>query len=137
MRVVVPGHIYLLDQLDTGGFQEPRQYITFVKRVGEGYPGNEGDPHRGVTVQEVCRVLIDRLQYVQNQAAHFDDQLSVQIDQECIEDLRAVIRLLEHRAAVRHERPILMPGDRWRYPELQPTCRGCGHVGCSGGCGRT
>lgn len=135
MKALVPGHVYLLDQLDTFG-DISRQSLAFVKRIGEGYPGNAEPAHCGVTVQEVCRMLIDRLQYVSGQAEHMGDEMSVNVDRECIEFLRSVIRLLEFRAAVRHGRPNPFLGPEYKAPELEPICRGCGHVGCAGGCGR-
>src|SRR5258707_13345918 len=42
------------------------QTLQFVKREGEGYPGNIGH-HEGTTMQEVLRVLIDRAKYINGQ----------------------------------------------------------------------
>jgi hypothetical protein len=59
MKVLEAGHKYELLSLDGG---EP-QILTFVKREGEGYPGNVGH-HPGTTLQEVLRAEIDRGMYV-------------------------------------------------------------------------
>lgn len=51
MRVVDPGHVYDLVSLDGGQVHR----LTFVKRLGERYPGNVGFPHAGTNMQEVLR----------------------------------------------------------------------------------
>ena len=48
MKVLDPGHVYELAQLDRESYDRyPVAHLTFVKRVGEGYPGNEGEAHAG------------------------------------------------------------------------------------------
>ena len=125
MRIVDPGHQYALDHLD-GSMEE---LLTFVKREGEGYPGNEGS-HPGTNLQEVIRVLIDRVKYLHSQIAH-DCNLEI------IDNLRECIRLLEQRAAERHGRntDFLDYCTRTgRTVETLPTCIKCGHVLCDGAC---
>lgn len=117
MRVVTPGHYYMLAQID-GNREEP---LVFVQRVGKGYPGNES-AYAGTNCQEVCRALINRLQYLNGQIP--DDR-----NDEAIEHIRSVIRLLEYRAAERHHRP--MPNMSGPV-ELLSTCDKCGHIGCEG-----
>src|ERR1700721_2807169 len=94
MRVLDPGHQYALKHLD-GNLEE---LLTFVKREGEGYPGNVGS-HPGTNIQEVARVLIDRLKYLDTQ-----DHDPCGRNTLAIYNLREVIRLLEDRAAERHGR---------------------------------
>ncbi len=122
MRVIDPGHQYALRQLD-GDCEE---ILTFVKRQGEGYPGNVGE-YPGTNIQEVLRALIDRLNYLHRQIPHDGNTLIV-------EDLRDALWTLEARAANRHNRPIPEEmrscGSVNRRIELLPTCPKCGHIGC-------
>lgn len=123
MRVVDAGHEYLLDSYDGG---EPVRLI-FVKREGEGYPFNVGH-HPGTNCQEVIRALIDRVQYLQK-------QIPCEENERIINDLRSCLWNFENRAAKRHGRAFVFP---WREQyqtlavEEQPTCAGCGHIGCEG-----
>lgn len=58
MKIIEPGHIYQLGQLDLG-LDDTKQYLTFVNRE----PGYE---HSGTMTQEVLRVLIDRTHHCDN-----------------------------------------------------------------------
>lgn len=124
MIVVDPGHVYKLDSLDgpmsSGGKLD---ILQFVKREGEGYPGNVGH-YPGTTTQEVLRVLIDRIKYVDNQVPDTRNLL-------VLARLRESIWFLEQRAADRHGRKLLLPD---RPIEEMPVCRKCGHIGCGGEC---
>lgn len=98
--------------------------LVFVKREGEGYPGNVGH-HAGTTTQEVLRALIDRMKYVDNQIHHARND-------QAIYNMRAAIYELEYRAAERH-------GRVWNRAgvvgiEDDPTCPKCHHIGCEGTC---
>lgn len=119
MTILEPGHTYVCDSLD--GYNP--QLVQFVKREGSGYPGNVGH-HPGTTMQEVCRVLIDRAKYV-------NDQILDARNEDALMHLRAVIQAFEIRAVKRHNR-------KWIDPEgpieLAPVCQRCGHVGCIGLC---
>lgn len=121
MKVLDPGHSYLLDELDGG----PGQVLDFVKRVGDRYPGNELPAHPGTTLQETWRAGCERLRYVEGQEG---DPAS----RKCIELLREAIWRLEDRAARRHG---LRLSDRYPFDDLEglelvPTCRTCGHIYC-------
>lgn len=120
MKVVDPGHEYILNVLD-GNDPETLtpETLTFVKRDGEGYPGNVGS-HSGTTTQEVLRALVDRIKYVDNQI-HDDN------NDEVLSHLRLAIFYLELRAAKRHGR-ILRASIA--QIELEPTCPVCGHIEC-------
>jgi hypothetical protein len=125
METFDPGHTYWLDQLDGDG----RALLIFVKREGEGYPGNVGH-YQGTTMQEVIRALIARAKYVH---AQIPDGRNPMI----VKHLRGALLWLEDRAAERHGRTL--DPNIWnvdREIEDIPTCSGCLHVGCEGGCGR-
>lgn len=123
MEVVDPGHKYILDNYD--GVASNR--ITFMKREGLGYPGNVGH-YPGTNLQEVLRVLIDRVKYLNNQIPCDDNKLLVGY-------LRGALTHLEQRAAVRHKNE-LNPHffDQFFEAEIEnfPACEKCGHIVCTG-----
>ena len=128
MKVLDPGHGYEMDELDHPKMIRLCQRIWFVKRdsssnPGKKYPGNVGT-HPGVNVQEVLRVLIDRMRYLNNQIPCSENDAIIPYLQECI-------LLLEQRAARVHGRTL----QRSEYIEndqieLEPTCKTCGHIQC-------
>ena len=124
MKVIDPGHCYILDTLDKD--VSPAGYIcdqlAFVKRIGEKYPGNDR-AYPGTTIQDVCRALIDRLKYVNNQERCGETEV-------CITYARKIIVELESRAAKRHGRKVHLSFD----VENMPTCKLCGHIGCNETC---
>lgn len=120
MEIVEPGHVYLLKALDSPGVDRVIM-LTFVKREGEGYPGNVGH-HLGTTTQEVLRALIDRTKYV-------DNQIHDSRNDKVLYHLRSSIFELESRAAERHGREL--PNFKLERIELQPVCAKCGHIGCN------
>lgn len=134
MRVIVPGHIYALNWLDVsdGELKATEGILEFVKREGEGYPGNDGH-HPGTTTQEVLRALIDRTQYV-------NKQIPDTLNDNVIQHLRHAIYTLELRAAKRHDRvlhfieTVYMVADNFNAIERLPVCVKCGHIGCEGAC---
>jgi len=123
MKVLDPGHHYELASLDEAqppnGVLLPNR-LFFVKREGPGYPGNIGH-HAGTNLQEVLRVLIDRVQYL-------DWQIPDPANQAVIKNLRECILQLELRAAERHGR--VLPDTRLDI-EREPVCNVCGHIGCN------
>lgn len=94
MRVIDAGHHYLLRVLDG----DKPEFLRFVKRTGPKYPGNYS-AYSGTTVQEVLRVCIDRLKYVDKQIPHPFNSITI----DC---LRAALWWLERRAFERHEIPF-------------------------------
>lgn len=126
MEVVDPGHYYNLRVLDASEIDHPifGVELCFVKREGEGYPGNVGH-HAGTTSQEVLRALIDRSIYVDNQIPDPANAIVLRC-------LREALWELELRAAKRHGRSFT------HYPVLKietfPTCEKCNHIGCKGTC---
>lgn len=120
MKIVDPGHEYLLGSLDGG---EPVS-LVFVKRQGNGYPGNVGS-HPGTTMQECLRALIDRAKYV-------NEQIPCAETLGAIDLMRSAVLLFELRAARRHGRELEVDGMTWL--ENLPTCAECGHIGCGGEC---
>lgn len=119
MQVKDAGHRYLVDSYDGG---EPLQ-IQFMKREGPGYPGNVGH-YPGTNCQELIRVLIDRIEYL-------DKQIHDDSNHACLKKLRECLWLFEDRAARRHniDQFDFFPSERL---EELPTCPTCGHIVCHG-----
>ena len=118
MKVIDPGHLYELDSYDG----EDHQWLMFFKREGSKYPGNVGI-NPGTNIQDVLRVLIDRVQYLNNQVP-CSQNLRV------LSALRVSIIFLEERAAERHALP---PRDiTGTDVENEPYCPQCGHWACKG-----
>lgn len=120
MKVLDPGHDFSLDNLDDIG----KTRLVFVKRMGEGYPGNES-AYPGTNMQEVLRVLINRCEYV-NKQKPCDETVST------INHLRQALMHLEIRAARRHGR--ILDFTAWWGIEHRPYCEKCGHISCGGEC---
>lgn len=127
MRVIDPGHKYILNELDLKE-GSGTQVLTFVKREGPGYPGNIGH-YPGTNIQECVRALINRTQYLHNQIPSIHNEA-------IISAFRIAIMQLEVRAARRHGRnpypvELMTPGAE---VENIATCLRCGHIGCKGNC---
>jgi hypothetical protein len=123
MKVIDPGHMYRLDELDG-----PSVFgcdLTFVQREGDKYPGNVRS-YAGTTLQEVWRVSIDRLRYLDNQKPCWQNKICIWLLQKCI-------YWLEHRAALAHNRTPLTLKQIEGIENL-PNCRKCLHIGCEGHC---
>jgi hypothetical protein len=85
LRAITPGHVYVLDHLDG----DNKSYLKFVSRP----PLHE--PREGVINQEVLRVLIDRVQFL-------DSEVPWQGNTEILHHLRMALALHEARAFLRH-----------------------------------
>jgi hypothetical protein len=119
MKVIDPGHMYLLTRLDVGtGYMGTM--LTFVKRCGPKFPGNTGGNYPGTTLQNVLRALCDRMRYLQNQVWAAENVV-------ILFALRLSIWLLEFRAARRHGRSYFHGLD---FAEKSPMCSECGHTDC-------
>lgn len=125
MKVIDPGHMYELDNLDAGP-ANPTSRLKFVKREGDKYPGNVGH-YAGTNIQEVLRALIDRVKYLDGQEPCMENS-------EIIFYLRESIARLEERAAKRHGRTLAMRPCGLFPIEVMPTCPKCGHIECEGTC---
>lgn len=117
--VLDAGHIYTLSAID--GSCE--QTVQFVKRCDlnnpERFPGNKNS-YSGATLQMVMRVLLDRLNYLQNQIWCLENWVIIRL-------LRHAIWFLEFRAARRHGHSY------WHGPVFAssaPLCKTCGHTIC-------
>lgn len=119
MIVINTGHFYILESYDTTP-KDKLVKLQFMKRIGEKYPGNIGEPLPGTNCQEVIRVLIDRIHYLNNQIPHSNNE-------EIISYLRSSLWLLEDRAAQRHKRNLHASPNGI---EKIPTCKICGHIEC-------
>jgi hypothetical protein len=123
MRVIDPGHLYVVQTLDANDANDVFQ-LRFVKRIGPKFPGNIGPAYAGTTVQEVLRACVDRLYYVNNQERDVNTLAANR-------KLQQAIYLLEERAARRHGREINFGLHGALHGR---TCLKCGHVGCEGKC---
>lgn len=119
MKVLDPGHKYSLQSYDNP--IQPEE-ITFMKRIGERYPGNTGEPYAGTNCQESIRVLIDRFKYLYN-------QIPCDETAHCITLARCILVLLEQRAK-RVKGKELIPSESSKNIEEYTTCPKCGHILC-------
>lgn len=104
MRIVDPGYTYELDSLD-GDF---KQFIRFVKRF-------RGDfNHAGTINQDVLRVLIDRVEFLQ-------EEKPWPLNEQIIYHLRMALVLHEARALIRKAEKGQI------FPELLPVSSVDGH----------
>lgn len=120
MKVTDPGHEYEVDTYDGDG---STMTIGFMKREGVGYPGNVGH-YPGTNLQEILRVCIDRLEYL-------DNQIACNKNKKILMKLRSCIGMLESRAAKRHGKILMMPVPMWSKIETLLTCKICGHIKCN------
>lgn len=116
MKILDPGHVYLLEAIDNG----PEQTLTFVKRRGQNYPGNNSS-HPGVLTQEALRACLDRAIYMNNQASCAETDI-------IINSLRTAIFAFEVRAARCRESAIELAN--LSDIDTAPTCEICGHIQC-------
>lgn len=123
MKIIDAGHKYEVDIYDSTP-EGQTSTITFMKRIGEGYPGNTSE-YPGTNCQELIRVLIDRVTYLNAQIYSQNNDIILQ-------KLRESLWLFEDRAAIRHgfrsEDIDFRPDDI----EKEQYCHICGHVLCKG-----
>lgn len=113
MKVIVPGHLYELKNLDGDGVQ----HLQFVQRRDHNAELLPVEFRKeGVVTQEVLRVLIDRTMYLHNEQAWHENV-------DALNHLRDCLRLYELRAAHRNLQKLGMP-------ERAPHCKTCGHLFC-------
>ena len=117
MKVIEPGHIYIVDSVD-GVYP---QKIVFVKREGERYPGNVG-AHAGTQMQELLRVVADRARYVNNQIPCFETDAAIQL-------VEIAILLMEARA--KRVKGKSLTGLTVQQAIGWKICTTCGHVNCT------
>jgi hypothetical protein len=128
VRILDPGHIYMLDMLDIeSDARHSTEMLMFVKREGPRYPGNRSH-FPGTNCQEVLRALIDRVKFL-------DGQVPDPRNQPILRHLREALWLFESRAAQRYGRAF-PPLDDFDPIEEEPACSGCAHIRCSGHCGK-
>lgn len=124
MKVLDEGHDYELENYDGEGVQR----LTFMKREGPGYPFNIGH-HPGTNCQEVLRVFISRVKYL-------DRQIPCDDNKRIIAGARRLFLEFERRGAMRHGDEELEPLQLWNVDEVPvedfPHCRTCGHIRCFG-----
>lgn len=109
MEILDPGHYYAIENYDGNGIQK----LYFLKRVGQSYPFNEPPAHKGTNCQEVLRVLIDRVKYL-------NKQIPCKENEGIIKNLQTALWLFEKRAAERHHKDfpysIFHPDDLDKFP---------------------
>ena len=128
MKVGLAGHTYEVNVYDGDGTEV--ENITFVMRNNpkEKYSGNEF-AFKGTNCQEVLRVLIDRITYLQNQRRCQENEIM-------LHHLRHTLYLFEWRHAkqIGVEFPqAIMDRNNGLIPmdvENFETCRNCGHWFC-------
>ena len=116
MKVVDPGHYYTVRNFDSKCKEE--QVILFVKRMGSKYPGNNS-AYSGTITQELLRVILNRLYYVNN-------QIWSPFTFCCIQLIKISIWLLECRAALK--KGLFIPSIKESIYGI--ICYKCGHVKC-------
>lgn len=112
MRIIEPGHVYAMANVDGDG----EQAVWFVRRRDE---RAELLPvfTPGVLSQELLRVLIDRVRYL-------NDEDPCDEDVRIIANLRDCLRLFEARASRRTIEKMPMP-------EMAEACPICHHLLCA------
>jgi hypothetical protein len=117
MKVLEPGHLYQLACLDG----DKVEFLQFVKRIGDHYPGNRPPAWPGTTMQEVLRALIERAQYVNRQIPCAETEAAIGL-------LSAALFLFEVRAKRVKGKTLDLP--TLGAAVLGDTCGECGHVRC-------
>lgn len=117
MKELDPGHLYIPDSIDG---EYPEGPIRFVKREGDNYPGNVGH-YPGTTIQEVLRILIARLCYVNGQTGCNESCTAINL-------LRETIQIMEMRAK-RVKGKFLET--LYQDIETYPPCKICGNILCT------
>lgn len=117
MRILDAGHRYEADGFDGGG----PQYIQFFKRVGPKFPFNAGTPLGGTNCQEILRILIDRVDYLQRQNPCAESEAISAL-------LKTALMLFETRAARRRDQTLVL-ADLMACVR-GATCSECGHINC-------
>lgn len=113
MKVIEPGHVYEIVNVDGDGVQT----ITFVRRRGNDAEVLTDGRHEGILSQELIRVLINRTLYL-------NDEDPCQEDVEIVHKLRDCLRLYESRASRRTIEKLTMP-------EMADACPICHHLLCA------
>jgi hypothetical protein len=117
VKIIVAGHVYEVENVDSDTFPPGVQRIEFVQRrdgAGELLP--EHLRQEGILSQELLRVLIDRTLYL-------NAENPCREDVEIVDSLRDVLRAYEARAARRSIEKLSMP-------ERRPRCPICHHLLC-------
>jgi hypothetical protein len=124
MRVLEPGHQYEVTDYDLQLGDYPTQHLFFMKRIGARYPGNQGGPHAGTNLQEVFRVCIDRMKYLNNQIPCAETEAAIHL-------VETALLLMEIRAKRVKSRALFLSTIAQAVStKTCPTCATCGHILC-------
>lgn len=114
MRVIEPGHVYAVQNIDGPG----EQIIRFVRRRDASADKLAEEAwEEGILCQELFRVLIHRIQYLDSEAPH-------PVNVEATLALRKALTGFEARAAQRTIEKLPMP-------ERAVVCSECQHMLCT------
>lgn len=118
MLIIDPGHCYEPASYDGQQFTDSL-FVTFMKRLGSNYPGNEGIAHAGTNCQELIRVLIHRCLYINNQKPNWQTWLIIRL-------FRITLWLFEQRASSKKGYWLNI----WPLAKIEevPSCVTCGHI---------
>lgn len=94
MKIIEPGHVYELANLEHPG----SQLLTFIKRSSGAVDYGDAE-HPGTNTQEVLRALIDRTQFL-------DGVLTAEETQDAVFYLRQALFLYEARAYRRKQQKL-------------------------------
>lgn len=129
MIIDEPGHYYHVLDYDPLGVEPAKlgARLDFFKKIGPKFPGNIGSESWGTNCQEVLRVLIDRVEYLNEQQPCFESR-------QILFNLREALYQFESRAARVKDQNLafweltktLPPG--LRGIESLPHCNICGHI---------
>lgn len=115
MKILDPGHTYLLRSFDGGDSVK----LTFVKRCGYDYPGND-NKYSGTLTQEVLRALIERTGYVDNQKPCWQNKL-----------VRILLIFCLYLLELRHlHKKGIKEQLSFKDVHLAHACPSCGHIKC-------
>jgi len=117
MKVIEPGHIYEVEQLDKGGeeeFPDLPLHMLFVNR--------ENNPHAGTQTQEYIRVQIDCLNVLIDRTNHCDSCLRWESNDKIIKHFSEAQRQLRLALLLHEQRALERKIDKAGFkPELIST----------------
>lgn len=122
MKVIEPGHVYELDQIDKTEETKP-QVITFVNRDGTG-----GHTHAGTQTQEILRVVIDMMNVVVDRTNHCDNCIRWEGNDRIIKAMTEIQRQARLALLIHEERALERKMERGDLKPEQVVVDGAGHL---------
>ena|SRR3990167_2465661 len=84
MKVIEEGHVYELEDMEGADHTEDGQTLTFIKKVYQESTGELATIHNGTTNEEVLRVLIDRIKFLQAKMPCRENAIVITKLEECL-----------------------------------------------------